>query len=60
MKKLFLVLSLGIMICLSVIFPALACDDPQDKINIEEEKLKFTISSGQPPTTFWSLGTLGS
>ncbi|NOR13302.1 MAG: hypothetical protein GQ545_08620 [Candidatus Aminicenantes bacterium] len=60
MKKLFLVLSFGIMIGLSVISPALACDDPQDKINIEEEKLKFTISSGQPPTTFWSLGTLGS
>lgn len=60
MKKLFLVFSFGLMIFFSINSTSLACYAPQDRINIEEEKLKFTISSGQPPTTFWCIGTLAS
>jgi hypothetical protein len=60
MKKLFLFLSFGVWIFLSINSSSFASDIPQDRVNIDEEKLKFTISSGQPPTTFWSLGGLGS
>ena len=60
MKKLFLFLSFGVWIFLSINSSSFASDIPQDRGNIDEEKPKFTISSGQPPTTFWSLGGLGS
>jgi hypothetical protein len=60
MKKFFLLLSFGVWMILSINPPLLACYIPQDKIIIEEEKLHFTVSSGQPPNTIWSVGTLGS
>ncbi len=60
MKNLSLVLSFGLTIFFSINFPSTATSVLQDDITIDAEKLKFTISSGQPPTTFWSVGTLGS
>jgi len=53
------VLILGTFICLGAGFPGLAADTPQENITIEKGVFKTTVSSGQPVTTFWGIGTLG-
>jgi hypothetical protein len=59
-KKFIIALSFVVLVLHFVNSSLLAFCIPQEKINIDEEKLKFTVSSGQPPSTFWSMGTLAN
>lgn len=58
-RNLFPVLLCGALISLGESFPGYADDNLQEKIPVQEQTLKSTISSGQPATAFWSIGALG-
>ena len=50
---------LGLLTCLAVGLAGFASGTPQEVIPDTRELSKPTVSSGQPATTFWSLGALG-
>jgi hypothetical protein len=54
-----LALILGAFICLAESLSVQAGGRPQEKIPVEKEIFKQTVSSGQPATMFWGIGALG-
>ena len=58
-RNLFPVLLCGALIFLGESSPGYADENLQKKAPVQEQILKSAVSSGQPATTFWSIGALG-
>jgi hypothetical protein len=58
-KNLALILTLFVTFCQGERLLAQGDENPQLKIPVEKEILRQTVSSGQPVTTFWSVGAMG-